>query len=92
MIVFELSDDLPAGVEMAGQVVRGAPVLVGDGDLQVVGGGIRIPVGEDVEPCVQRRDDRDAHRHHQGDGIAQDTREITQEYSPDGPHSAPLFL
>ena len=55
VVMFELYDHLLAGIEMANQIIGGAAVLIGDGDLQVAGGGIRIPVGKDVEPCIQGR-------------------------------------
>gem|GEM_PF-3146750 len=92
LVVFlELAHDLLAGVEIADQIVAGALVVVGHGDLKVAGGRIRIPVGENVEPRVQRRDDGHAERHHQSDRIAQNPDEITRENTPHRSHSIPLF-
>ncbi len=52
-------------------------VHIGDRDLEVSGVAVRIPTGGDIEPGVQRRNDRQAHDHDPGDRIVADLFQIT---------------
>ena len=69
----------PAGVDVALVAHLGALVLDDDGDGNRRGVLVRIPVGEDVEPGVERRDDADADGNDDGHGIDEDALEIAFE-------------
>ena len=69
VVLLELIDDFIARVELAHQVVLGALVVIGDGDLDALGVSIRIPVGHDVVPGIQRRNNAHTKGNHQGDGV-----------------------
>ena len=69
VVLLELVDHLIARVELAHQVVLGALIVVGDGDFNALGISVRIPVGNDVVPGIQRGNDAHAQGNHQGDGV-----------------------
>ena len=69
IVLLELIDDLIARVELAHQVVLGALIVVGDGNLDTLGVSVRIPVGNDVVPGIQRGNNAHAEGNHQGDGV-----------------------
>ena len=77
IVLLELIDDLIARVELAHQVVLGAPIVVGDGNLDALGVSVRIPVGHDVVPGVQRGDNAHAQSNHQGDGVHEQSLDVT---------------
>ena len=76
IVLFELVDHFIACVELAHQVILGALVVVGDGDLDALGVSIRIPVGNDVVPGVQRGNDAHAQGNHQGDGVHEQSLDV----------------
>ena len=82
----ELGDGLLAGVEMTDQRGGGAFVLIGYGDLNIAGIRVRIPVGQDVAPCVQRGDDGHAHGDDECHRIPEDPFHITKEDGEDCVH------
>ena len=53
MVLLKLVDGLLASVEMADQRGGCALVLVRHSDLDVARVRVRVPVGEDIAPCVQ---------------------------------------
>jgi hypothetical protein len=78
LIVFlELIDNLVARIELAHQVVLGSLVVVGDSNLDTLGVSIRIPVSHDVVPSVQRGDNTHAQSNHQGDGVHEQSLDVT---------------
>ena len=79
VVVLELVDHLVAGVELADELVLGAGVAVGDGDLDALGVSVRIPVRHDVVPRVERRDDADTDRDHEGHGVHDQPLDIALE-------------
>ena len=45
-----------------------------------------VPVGKDVHPRVERGDEADPDRHHQGDGACRQALEVAAEDARDGSH------
>ena len=81
LIVFlELIDDLIARVELAHQVVLGALIVVGDGNLDTLGVSVRIPVSHDVVPGIQRGNNAHAEGNHQGDGVQKQSLNVALQY------------
>ena len=76
IVLLELIDDLVARVELAHQVVLGAPIVVGDGNLDTLGVSVRIPVSHDVVPGIQRGNDAHAQSNHQGDGVHEQSLDV----------------
>ena len=53
-----------------GRVMKfAALIVVGDGNLDTPGVSVRIPVGHDVVPGIQRGNNAHAEGNHQGDGV-----------------------
>ena len=80
IVLLELIDDLVARVELAHQVVLGAPIVVGDGNLDALGVSVRIPVCHDVVPGIQRGNNTHAEGNHQGDGVHKQPLNVALEY------------
>ena len=79
VVILELVDNLIASVELAHQIVGSALVVVGDSDFNVLGIPIRIPVGNDVVPRIQRWNDADADGDDKRNGIAEQSLDIALE-------------
>ena len=76
VVLLELVDHLIARVELADQVVLSSLVIVGDSNLNALGISIRIPVGNDVVPGIQRGNDAYAQGNHQGDGVHKQSLDV----------------
>ena len=80
IVLLELIDNPVARVELAHQVVLGAPIVVGDGNLDTLGVSVRIPVGHDVVPGIQRGNNAHAKGNHQGDGVHKQSLNVALKY------------
>ena len=65
-------------------------VLYDHGDRHGRGVGVGIPVGEDVNPGIERRNDADAYGDDDGDGAAHDAADVASEDAECGAHGRPL--
>ena len=79
VVIPELVDNPIASIELAHQIVGSALVVVGDSDFNVLGIPIRIPVGNDVVPRIQRWNDADADGDDKRNGIAEQSLDIALE-------------
>ena len=89
MIGPEFANGLRARVEVSDERGIGTEILVGHGHLDVAGVGVRVPVGEDVAPCVQRRNQGYAAGHDQRHGTLHDASDIARE---NGENRSHIFL
>ena len=80
IVLLELIDDLVARVEIAHQVVLSALIVVGDGNLDALSISVRIPVGHDVVPGIQRGNNAHAKGNHQGDGVHKQSLNVALKY------------
>ena len=80
IVLLELIDDLITRVELTHQVVLGALIVVGDGNLDTLSVSVRIPVCHDVVPGIQRGDNAHAQGNHQGDGVHKQSLNVALEY------------
>ena len=80
IVLLELIDDLITRVELTHQVVLGALIVVGDGNLDTLSVSVRIPVCHDVVPGIQRGNDAHAQGDHQGDGIHKQSLNVALKY------------
>ena len=80
VVLLELVDHLIACVKLAHQVVLGALIIVGNGDFNALGISVRIPVGNDVVPGIQRGNDAHAQGNHQGDGVHKQSLNVALKY------------
>ena len=62
----------------------GAGILIDDSDCNVARVLVGIPVGDDVEPCIERRQDADTECHDDGSRVMNEPLEITEEDSENG--------
>jgi hypothetical protein len=79
MIALQLLHDLLAGIEIPCDIGCIPRIRVGYGHLDIAGIRIGVPVGNDVEPCVQRRDDDYPQGDHHGHRVAHQTNDIAKE-------------